>query len=551
MCEATHIGERIDMPATPVQRRRGIAVRANQLGASAALQLFDRRATLLPVRGALRQRTLPGRRMRREDQAGADGPAVDSVALDQVEDQRWPIGHRIDHALPALGAIMAQDRRVVLLQIRHHLTEGAARRTPADLLRLQHRHFHAGLSQMQRGRKPREAAPDHSRRDMVPRDMVPRDMVPRDMVPRDLVPRDTTPRDTARLRQRQRRGCCRGVPRVDCGWRGLIRQRVIHRQTMRPARRGSKALARSRQPRPVATTETSPAGFARIMVGEHGTERAAVQAQREIVGFPVGLSGDLAQVLSGPASPGPVASRQPPVHPCAHRRTGRRALRHGQAGLLAGRRHGAGASGRAVPPRLFQHRSARPPRLRPHPGSPHAPADRQVRRPPDRDCQPPARNVARRPPAAPPPRPGADRRRDPPQIARRHRGLRPGLGRRSGTGAGIHGPFGRPPPGGAPPPAVAVASAADLARAAPLVRPATAGRGRGVAGRRHGRGAVAPAAAELPDHARPHRRAAAARPAGAPRRPRAARGVGRARRRRTGRRDDPGRRGPAPASPRH
>ena len=134
------------------------------------------------------------------------------------------------------------------------------------------------------------------------------------------------------LRQRQRRGCCRGVPRVDCGWRGLIRQRVIHRQTMRPARRGSKALARSRQPRPVATTETSPAGFARIMVGGHGTEESRGAGPARDRRVPVGLPGDLAQVLSGPASPGPVASRQPPVRPCAHRSTGRRALRHGQAG---------------------------------------------------------------------------------------------------------------------------------------------------------------------------------------------------------------------------
>ena len=72
------------------------------------------------------------------------------MPADQFEHQVGSRRHCIDDALTALGPVMAQDRVVSRLEIRHHLAECATRCAPTDLLRLQYRDIDARLGQMQR-----------------------------------------------------------------------------------------------------------------------------------------------------------------------------------------------------------------------------------------------------------------------------------------------------------------------------------------------------------------------------------------------------------------
>ena len=103
------------------------------------------------------------------------------------------LGDGIDDALATFRAVVAQDRRVALLEIRHHLAKGAPRCAPADVLGFQHRHVDAGFGEVQGGGQPGEAGPDHRGRDMPPG-----------------------------LKWGGRRGW-RRVARVDLGRRGLVR----------------------------------------------------------------------------------------------------------------------------------------------------------------------------------------------------------------------------------------------------------------------------------------------------------------------------------------
>jgi hypothetical protein len=101
-----------------------------------------------------------------KDQAGAHRPAFDAVPADQLEHQIRPGANCIDDMLAAFQPVVAQDRIVPRLQIRHHLSECASRCTPADVLRLQHGDVDAGFRQMQRRGKPGEARADYRDRDM-------------------------------------------------------------------------------------------------------------------------------------------------------------------------------------------------------------------------------------------------------------------------------------------------------------------------------------------------------------------------------------------------
>jgi hypothetical protein len=56
---------------------------------------------------------------------------------------------------------VAQDRVVVMFQVRNNLAEGAPGRTPADVACLQHDHPAAGLCKVQRGGQAGETTADH------------------------------------------------------------------------------------------------------------------------------------------------------------------------------------------------------------------------------------------------------------------------------------------------------------------------------------------------------------------------------------------------------
>ena len=73
----------------------------------------------------------------------------------------------IDDALAALGAVVAQDRLVTRLKVRHDLTERTSRCAPADVFRLEHGDVDACLGQMERGGEAGEAGTDDGNRDMA------------------------------------------------------------------------------------------------------------------------------------------------------------------------------------------------------------------------------------------------------------------------------------------------------------------------------------------------------------------------------------------------
>ena len=87
---------------------------------------------------------------------------IDPVPADQLEYQIGSGSNCIDNTLAALRPVVAQDRVMPRLQIRHHLAEGTARCTPTDFVRFQHGNIDPCFGQMQGGGQAGEASANDS-----------------------------------------------------------------------------------------------------------------------------------------------------------------------------------------------------------------------------------------------------------------------------------------------------------------------------------------------------------------------------------------------------
>ncbi len=160
--QPARIRERIDMPAPLIQQSRPIvaddptaashaAPSSIRTGAPRACQNAARRSSPATAPSACAPNSKPVRTALHAIPSRSISPNTTSGPRPTASTMRAPI----------LRPVMRQHRRIIVLQIRHHLPERPARGAPRHVLRLQHHHRGPRLRQVQRRRKPGEPRPDH------------------------------------------------------------------------------------------------------------------------------------------------------------------------------------------------------------------------------------------------------------------------------------------------------------------------------------------------------------------------------------------------------